>query len=94
MQEADMLCKRASSDRKLKLLDKALKKKEEAAEKEKLGQEQENNIENKKKKLKLMQLEEIERKERNNCFIKFLRVLLQCSLNYYLKNIQSYLKTT
>ena len=38
MQEADMLCKRASSDRKLKLLDKALKKKEEATEKEKLGQ--------------------------------------------------------
>ena len=61
MQEADTLCKRASSERKLELLDKALKKKEEAAEKVKLSQEQETNIENKKKRLKLMQLEEIER---------------------------------
>ena len=60
MQEADMLCKRASSERELKLLDKALKKKEEAAEKEKLSQEQETNIEIKKKRLKLMQLQEIE----------------------------------
>ena len=48
------MCKRASSVRKLELIDKALKKKEEAAEKEKLSQEQENNIENKKKRLKLM----------------------------------------
>ena len=48
------MCTRASFVRKLKLVDKALKKKEEAAEKEKLSQEQETNIENKKKRLKLM----------------------------------------
>ena len=97
MQEADMLCKRASSERKLKLLDQALKKKEEAAEKEKLSQEQENNIENKKKRLKLMQLEEIERKERKNCFIKFLSAVTMFAkllLEKYSNLLENYLKST
>ena len=37
------LCKRASSERKLEILDKALKKKEGSSEKEKLSQEWETN---------------------------------------------------
>ena len=62
MQEADTLCKCASSKRKLKILDEALKKTKEIAQK-KLSQEPKNSIEKKKEKAytKVMQLEEMER---------------------------------